>query len=140
VRQVVVAHRPPLVVGERPDVVLGERTSTRVELALPGLYIGTRTSADRLAWPQQTYAGASVTWLGSGSPNSRLYELTHWLVTAVISRACRSSPAMNERAVLDRLSWSDGSWKALRSPSNSDRWVCIPDPGCAVKGLGMKVA
>src|SRR5215207_1421028 len=116
------------------------RTSMRVELALPGLYIGTRTSADRFACPQQTYAGASATTFGSGSLNSRLYEFTHWLVTAVVSRACRSSPAMNDRAVLDRFSSSDGSWKALRSPSNSDRWVCIPDPGWAVNGLGMKVA
>jgi hypothetical protein len=104
------------------------------------LYIGTRTSADRLACPQQTYAGASVTVLGIGSPKSRLYEFTHWLVTAVISRACRSSPAMNDRAVFDRFSSSDGSWNALRSPSNSDRWVCMPEPGCAVNGFGMKVA
>jgi hypothetical protein len=72
----------------------GARTSTRVELALPGLYIGTRTSADRFACPQHTYAGASAT-AAVGLPNSRLYELTHWLVTAVVSRACRSSPAMN---------------------------------------------
>ncbi len=35
------------------------RTSTRREDALPGEYIGTRTSADRLAWPQHTAVGAS---------------------------------------------------------------------------------
>ncbi len=40
----------------------GERISTRVEFALPGLYIGTRTSADRLAWPQHTNVGASTNW------------------------------------------------------------------------------
>jgi hypothetical protein len=35
------------------------RTSTRRDEALPGEYIGTRTSADRLAWPQHTVVGAS---------------------------------------------------------------------------------
>ena len=35
------------------------RNSTRVDWPLPGLYIGTRTSAERLLWPQQTYEGAS---------------------------------------------------------------------------------
>ncbi len=30
------------------------RYSTRLELPLPGLYIGTRTSAERLLWPQHT--------------------------------------------------------------------------------------
>ena len=33
-----------------------------------------------------------------------------------------------------------GSWKALRSPSNSEMWVCMPDPGCSVNGLGMNDA
>ena len=47
---------------------------------------------------------------------------------------------MNARAVLDRLSSSVGSWKALRSPSNSDRWVCMPLPGRCRNGFGMKVA
>ena len=47
---------------------------------------------------------------------------------------------MNARAVLDRLSGSDGSWKAFWSPSNSDRWVCMPLPGWCMNGLGMKVA
>ena len=116
-----------------------ERTSTRAELGLPGLYVGTRTSADRFACPQHTYAGASAT-AAVGLRNSRLYELTHWLVTAVDSRACRSSPAMNARAVLDRLSSSAGSWNALRSPSNRDRWVCMPVPGWSVNGFGMNVA
>ena len=36
-----------------------ERISTRVDWPLLGLYIGTRTSAERLLWPQQTYDGAS---------------------------------------------------------------------------------
>src|SRR3954469_13891172 len=92
----------------------GERISTRVELPLCGLYIGTRTSADRLLCPQQTYAGASP------PPHSRLYELTHWFVTAVISVACRSSPATNARPTFDSENGSLASWKALRSPSNSD--------------------
>src|SRR4051794_16794263 len=46
------------------------RYSMRVELPLPGLYMGTRMSADRLLWPQQTYDGASP------PPHSRLYEFT----------------------------------------------------------------
>ena len=47
---------------------------------------------------------------------------------------------MNWRPVVE--SWySDPAEKnALRSPSNSDTWVCMPDPGCVVKGFGMKVA
>ena len=48
---------------------------------------------------------------------------------------------MNCRPILD--SWyigSPGSWNALRSPSNSDRWVCMPLPGWSVNGLGMNVA
>src|SRR5436853_417153 len=73
----------------------GERISTRVELPLCGLYIGTRTSAERLLCPQHTYAGASP------PPHNRLYELTHWLVTAVISAACWSKPATNARPTLE---------------------------------------
>src|SRR5688572_11168047 len=115
-----------------------ERTSTRAEFGLP--YAGTRTSADRLRWPQQTYAGDSVIRSGSACGKSRLYELTHWLVTAVYSRACTSSPAMNARATFDSFIGSPASWNALRSPSNSDRWVCMPLPGWSVKGLGMNVA
>jgi hypothetical protein len=69
-----------------------------------------------------------------------LYEFTHWFVTAVISAACLSRPAMNCRAVL--LSWysAPASWKALRSPSNSEKCVCMPEPGWAFIGFGMKVA
>ncbi len=62
------------------------------------------------------------------------------MVTAVISRAWRSSPAMNARAVFERFSASVGSWKALRSPSNSETWVCMPLPGWCMNGFGMKVA
>src|SRR6185503_4259952 len=117
----------------------GARTSTLVELALPGLYVGTRHSTNRFRCLHDTYAEASATG-AVGLPDSCLYAFTHWLVTAVVSRACRSSPAMNARAVLDRLSSSDGSWKALRSPSNRDRWVCMPEPGWSVNGFGMNVA
>src|SRR5919197_6077660 len=95
----------------------GERSSTRVELALPGLYRGTRTRADRFACPQQMTVGASTIVPGAPNPHSRLYEFTHWFVTAVISRAWVSRPAMNARAVLDRFSGSDVSWKAFWSPS-----------------------
>src|SRR6266487_3653072 len=115
-----------------------ERTSTRAEFGLP--YAGTRTSADRLRAPQQTYAGDSVIRSGNACGNSRLYEVTHWSVTAVYSRAWCSSPAMNARATLDSFIGSPGSWNALRSPSNSDRCVCIPEPGWSVNGLGMKLA
>ena len=47
---------------------------------------------------------------------------------------------MNCRPTL--LSWygAPASWNALRSPSNSDRWVCMPEPGCSANGLGMKEA
>ena len=74
-----------------------ERNSMRVLLPLDGLYIGTRISDERLLCPQQIHAGASA------PPASRLYEFTHWLVTAVISGACTRSPAMNERATLRQL-------------------------------------
>ena len=47
---------------------------------------------------------------------------------------------MKARAVLERLSSSVGSWNAFRSPSNSDRCVCMPLPGRCRNGLGMKVA
>src|SRR3954468_9006489 len=88
--------------------VSGERISMRVEPPLFGLYIGTRTSAERLLWPQQMKAGASF------SPDSRLYELTHWLVTAVISEACFSRPAMKARPTFDSWYGAPASWKALR--------------------------
>src|SRR6187402_2967585 len=64
------------------------RYSTRVDWPLPGLWIGTRTKAERLLDPQHTYDGASA------PPHSRLYELTYWLVIAVISGACLRRPAM----------------------------------------------
>src|SRR4051794_41356058 len=96
--------------------------------------MGTRMSAERLLWPQQTYDGASP------PPHSRLYEFTHWFVTAVISDACRRTPAMNWRATL--LSWYSppASWDAVRSPPNSERWGCIPQPGGPADRLGMKGA
>ena len=56
-------------------------TSMREEFDLFGLYSGTRMSAERLLWPQQTKEGASP------PPQRRLYELTYWLVTAVMSGA-----------------------------------------------------
>src|SRR4051794_26644350 len=91
----------------------GERSSTRVEFAFPGLYRGTRTRAERLADPQQMTVGASTIVPGAPKPQSRLYEFTHWFVIAVISRAWVRIPAMNARAVLERLSGSPGSWKAF---------------------------
>ncbi len=47
---------------------------------------------------------------------------------------------MNWRAVLDSSNWAPGSWNALRSPSKSDRCVCMPEPGCSAIGLGMNDA
>src|SRR5712691_3683638 len=66
----------------------GERYSIRVAPSLPGLDIGMRTKAERLRLAQQTYTGASKPGI------RRLYELTHWFVTSVISGAWRSVPAM----------------------------------------------
>ena len=47
---------------------------------------------------------------------------------------------MNCRPVLDSWYSAPASKNALRSPSKSDTWVCMPEPGCVVNGLGMKVA
>src|SRR3954453_15353538 len=87
----------------------GERISTRVELPFCGLYIGTRTSADRLLWPQQTYAGASP------PPHRLLWELAPWLVSAANSAASVSRPATNARPPFASWNWSLASWNALRS-------------------------
>ena len=84
--------------------------------------------------PQQMYAGASP------PPMMRRYELTHWFVTAVISGAWCSSPAMKCLATGDRRASSLGSKKAFSSPSNRETWVCMPEPGHWEKGLGMNVA
>ncbi len=62
------------------------------------------------------------------------------MVIAVISAAWCSSPAMNLRPVADSSIGAPGSWNALRSPSNSDRWVCMPEPGWSASGLGMNEA
>src|SRR5690606_20893492 len=112
----------------------GARYSMRVEDSLPDLARGTRTSADRLLRAQETCTGASEPGM------SRLYEFTSWFVTAVLSRAWTSRPAMKLRPALDSLYSSSGSWKALVSPSNSERWVCMPDPCTPWRGLGMNVA
>src|SRR5919204_5250732 len=112
----------------------GDRYSIRVAPSLPGLYIGTRTSALRLRRAQHTYTGAS------NPDTSRLYEFTHWLVTRVISGACPRIPAMKFLAVFERWYSSVASKNALRSPSNSDWWVCIPEPLTPATGFGMNVA
>ncbi len=67
----------------------GERSSIRAALSFPGRFDGTRTRAAR-------ECRAHVTAVGASKPeSSRLYELTHWFVTAVSSGACRSTPARN---------------------------------------------
>src|ERR1700712_2420230 len=102
--------------------------------ALRGVYIGTRTRADRLAAPQEAAVGASPPC------TRRLYEFTHWLVTALISLACSRMPAMNDLPTSDSCSGSSGLWNALDSPSNRLMWVCMAEPGCSVNGLGMNDA
>ena len=47
---------------------------------------------------------------------------------------------MNFRPVFESWYSAPASKNALRSPSNRETCVCIPDPGWAVNGLGMKVA
>ena len=47
---------------------------------------------------------------------------------------------MNALPTFDSWYGSLGSWKALVSPSNSDRWVCMPEPCTPSSGLGMNVA
>src|SRR6185369_13994000 len=112
----------------------GLRTSTRRDDALCGVYIGTRTSAERLAAPHDAAVGASPPC------TSRLYEFTHLLVTALISLACSRMPAMNDLPTSDSCSGSLGSWKALVSPSNRLMWVCMAEPGYSAKGWGMNEA
>ncbi len=47
---------------------------------------------------------------------------------------------MKERPTLDSWYSAPASKNALRSPSNSDRCVCMPEPGCSANGFGMNVA
>ena len=47
---------------------------------------------------------------------------------------------MNCWPVLDSWYCEPASKNALRSPSNSETWVCMAEPGCWVNGLGMNVA
>ncbi len=47
---------------------------------------------------------------------------------------------MKERPTLESWYSAPDSWKALRSPSKSERWVCMPEPGYSENGLGMNVA
>ena len=89
-----------------------------------GLYSGTRTSAERLLWPQVTKLGAS------SPPHRRLYEFTNWLVTAVISGAWRSRPGNELATDLGQLVLRTRRRRTRStSPSKSDMWVCIPEPG-----------
>ena len=39
-------------------------------------------------------------------------------------------------------SWysAPSAWNAFCSPENSDRWVCMPEPGSPASGRGMKLA
>src|SRR5215831_56765 len=73
----------------------GARNSTRVDSGFPFFVCGTFTTTDRLFLAHEMYTGAS------NPTTSRLYELTHWLVTALISRAWRNTPAMKPRPIFD---------------------------------------
>ena len=48
----------------------------------------------RLLCPYAWYTGAHVMWSMSPTGSSRLYELTVGQATAVIARACLSTPAV----------------------------------------------
>src|SRR5215210_320671 len=74
----------------------GQRSSIRVAFSLPGWYMGTRTSAERLRRDHAMYTGASY------PGTSRLYEFTDGANSAASSRACLSWPAMNDFATPDR--------------------------------------
>ena len=47
---------------------------------------------------------------------------------------------MKPLATSDRPYSSSGSWNALRFPSKSEKWVCMPEPWTPASGLGMNVA
>jgi hypothetical protein len=47
---------------------------------------------------------------------------------------------MKARPVFDSWYCAPPSKNALRSPSNSDMWVCMPEPGWSLSGFGMKDA
>ena len=47
---------------------------------------------------------------------------------------------MNARPSFESWNSAPGSKNALRSPSNSDMCVCMPEPGWSVNGLGMNEA
>ncbi len=47
---------------------------------------------------------------------------------------------MNERPVCDSWYSAPSAWNALDSPENSDRWVCMPEPGRPASGRGMNEA
>ena len=74
----------------------GFLSSILVAISLPGLYIGTLTSADLFLCAHETYTGASY------PGTSLLYELTHWQHTEHISVACFNNPAIKYFAVSDK--------------------------------------
>src|SRR4051794_12136725 len=112
----------------------GARNSIRVDSDLPFFVCGTLTTTDRLFLAHEMDTGASK------PTTRRLYEFTHWLVIALISRAWRKTPAMNPRPIFDSPYGSPASWKAFVSPSNSEKCVCIPEPCTCSMGFGMNVA
>src|SRR5438067_5913002 len=70
----------------------------------------TRTAASRLSGPQDVYAELHM--FGA----SRKYELTLGHVRANKPGRCFSTPATKDRPNLERPSWPDGSYSALRLP------------------------
>ena len=144
-----VAHRPDrLVVLDAPHARGQQQREGQIRVA--GRVGGSVLDAHRfgLAPPVQRHAhqrGAVVA--GPDHVLGRLRRLaealvgvTSWLVTAVISRAWASTPAMNSRPTPEIPAGSSASWKALAPSLNSDRWVCMPEPCTPLSGLGMNVA
>src|SRR5260370_42119016 len=77
-----------------------ERNSTRVAFPFCGLYVGTRTRAERLLWPQHPDAGASppAAAVRSAAPHRALVGVTHAVRSAVISPAGCRRPARHPPA------------------------------------------
>src|SRR5665647_1773449 len=96
---------------------------------------GMRTIALRLSRPQSISHGASV------SGPKRLYELMVGLQTAASAGACWRTPAIADRAILDRPNSLSGSPKSgWPSSLMVEKWRWNPDPPSSLNGLAMNVA
>ena len=111
----------------------GLRTSTRRDDALRGVYIGTRTSAERLAAPHDAAVGASP-------PDQPLVGVHPLVGDGADLRRVLENAGDERLADVGELQRVVGVWKALVSPSNRLMWVCIAEPGYSANGLGMNDA